>query len=88
MNEIVRVFTMAVMLFNICNQSPDTRKACMSDWDVWLYPELQRAWDLRFGIETPYESENSVSKRIQPFIYTGREFDLAAAVSYNTENKH
>ena len=86
MNEIVRVFTMAVMLFNICNQSPDTRKACMSDWDVWLYPELQRAWDLRFGIETPYESENSVSKRIQPFIYKGKEFDPGRRECYNDQN--
>ena len=48
---------MAVMLFNICNQSPQTRQDCMSDWDVWLYPEIQRGWDLRFGNEQPYQDE-------------------------------
>ena len=48
---------MAVMLFNMCNQSPQTRQACTTDLDVWLIPELQRAWDLRTGKETPYQEE-------------------------------
>ena len=48
---------MAMMLFTMCNQSPETRQACMSDWDVWLYPEIQRAWELRFGGEVPYQEE-------------------------------
>ena len=48
---------MIVMLFNICNQSPDTRKACLSDWDVWLYPEIQRGWDLYTGKYVPYQEE-------------------------------
>ena len=70
---------MAVMLFNMCNQSDFNRKACMSDWDVWLYPELQRIWDTRFP-------ENSMSKRIQPFIYTSREFDPRPRECYNDQN--
>ena len=57
-SEIGRWISMAMMLFNICNQSPETRQACMSDWDVWLYPELQRAWDIRTGKETPYQEED------------------------------
>ena len=64
-NELVRFFTMVVMLFNMCNQSPDTRKACMSDWDVWLYPELQRAWDLKFGREVPYQEERDALESIK-----------------------
>lgn len=88
MTEAVRIATMVMMLFNMCNQNDFNRKACTTDMEIWLYPELQRAWELRTGKETPYESENSMSKTIQPFIYTGREFNLAAAVSYNTENKH
>ena len=83
MTEIVRVATVAMMLFNMCNQSDFNRKACMSDWDVWLYPELQRAWELRSGKETPYESENPMSKAIQPFIYTSKEFDPGRRGCYN-----
>ena len=64
-NEIVRFFVMVSMLFNICNQSPDTRKACLSDWDVWLYPEIQRGWDLKFGRETPYQEEKDKLESIK-----------------------
>ena len=55
--KVGRWISMAVMLFNICNQGPEARQACMTDWDVWLYPEIQRAWDLRFGNEVPYQEE-------------------------------
>ena len=57
LDDLVRLFSMIVMLFNICNQSPDTRKACLSDWDVWLYPEIQRGWDLYTGKYVPYQEE-------------------------------
>jgi len=56
-SEIGRWITMVMMLFTMCNQSPETRQACMTDWDVWLYPELKRGWDLRFGGEKPYQEE-------------------------------
>jgi len=56
-NDLGRLFTMIVMLFNMCNQSPETRKACLSDWDVWLYPEIQRGWDLYTGKHVPYQEE-------------------------------
>ena len=48
---------MAVLLFNMCNSNPQAREACMKDWDVWLYPELQKGWDLYRGKETPYQNE-------------------------------
>ena len=38
---------------------PDNWQACTSDWDVWLYPELVRGWELYTGLETPYSSEVS-----------------------------
>lgn len=59
-NNVKRLIIMAVMLFNICNQNLQTRKACMSDWDVWLYPEIQRAWDLYTNAEKPYDEERRV----------------------------
>ena len=59
-SNIQRVITMAAMLFNMCNQNPQTRQACMSDWDVWLYPEIQRAWDLYTNVEQPYGEERRV----------------------------
>ena len=47
-----QIFTMVVMLFNICNQS-DFKKQCLSDWDQWLYPEIHRAWNLMTNYEKP-----------------------------------
>lgn len=58
--SIWRLITMMVMLFNICNQNPQTRKACLSDWEVWLYPEIRRAWALYTGDEKPYDEERRV----------------------------
>ena len=57
LSNILRFLHMCVMLFNICNQGPEARKACMTDWDVWLIPELHRAWDLYTGKEIPYQEE-------------------------------
>ena len=48
---------MLVMLFNICNQSDFNRQQCMKDWDVWLYPELVKGWELYTGEQTPYQEE-------------------------------
>jgi hypothetical protein len=42
-----------------CVTNPANWKACSSDWDVWLYPELVRGWDLYTGQEKPYSSEMS-----------------------------
>lgn len=38
---------------------PGNWKACTSDWDVWLYPELVRGWELYMGQEVPYSSKMS-----------------------------
>ena len=43
-----------------CATNPDNWKHCTSDWDVWLYPEIQRAWDLMQGSEKPYQEEKDV----------------------------
>jgi len=51
---------MAVLLFNMCNSNPQAREACMKDWDVWLYPEIQRAWEIYTGKEKPYQEENDI----------------------------
>ena len=64
LSNILRFLHMCVMLFNICNQSPQTRQACMSDWDVWLIPELQRAWDIYTEKETPYQEEKEILEDI------------------------
>ena len=48
---------MLVMLFNVCNQSDFNRQQCMKDWDVWLYPELVKGWELYTGEQTPYQEE-------------------------------
>lgn len=38
---------MVVMLFNMCNSNDFNRKACMKDWDEWLYPALYEAYQTK-----------------------------------------
>jgi len=64
LSNILRFLHMCVMLFNICNQGPEARKACMTDWDVWLIPEIQRGWDLYTGKEKPYQEEKEILEDI------------------------
>lgn len=39
---------------------PDNWKACTSDWDVWLYPELVRGWELYARETLPYQEESDI----------------------------
>ena len=43
-----------------CITNPDNWKYCLNDWDVWLYPEIHRAWELMSGEETPYQEEKDM----------------------------
>lgn len=54
---MLRAFSMAWMLLQICTQSPETVKLCMTDQHIWLWPEIQRAWDLYTERELPYQEE-------------------------------
>ena len=40
-----------------CVTIPENWKYCTKDLDVWLYPEIQRAWDLLTEQEVPYQTE-------------------------------
>ena len=64
MDQIFRLLSMFVMLFNICNQSDFNRQQCMKDWDVWLYPELQKGWELYTEKEKPYQNEKEILEDI------------------------
>ena len=57
LNDIITLWTMFVMLFNMCNQTNFTRKQCLTNWDEWLYPELIRGWNIKYGNEVPYQEE-------------------------------
>jgi len=48
---------MFILLFNMCNSSDFNRQQCIKDWDQWLIPELQRAWDIYTGKEELYQEE-------------------------------
>jgi len=41
----------------MCNSSDFNRQQCIKDWDQWLIPELQRAWDIYTGKEELYQEE-------------------------------
>ena len=56
-DTILRALGMAGMLFNICTQSAETVKLCMTDHHVWLWPEIRRGWELYTKREVPYASE-------------------------------
>ena len=60
LSEVTRLFTMVVMLFNMCNSNDFNRKQCLTNWDQWLYPELQRAWEIKSGASVPYQEEKDV----------------------------
>lgn len=45
------------MLFNMCNSNDFNRQQCMKNWDQWLIPVLQRAWDIYTGKEELYQEE-------------------------------
>lgn len=64
MDQIFRLLSMFVMLFNICNQSDFNRQQCMKDWDVWLVPELVKGWDLYTEKEKPYQREKEMLEDI------------------------
>lgn len=64
MDQIFTLLSMFVMLFNICNQSDFNRQQCMKDWDVWLYPELVKGWDLYTEKEKPYQREKEILEDI------------------------
>lgn len=57
LSPILNLLTMIIMLFNICNSNDFNRKQCMKDWDVWLFPEIQRAWDMYTEQYVPYQEE-------------------------------
>lgn len=52
------------MVFNMCNQSDINRQECMKDWDVWLYPELVKGWDIYTEKEKPYQREKEILEDI------------------------
>lgn len=56
-NDVGRLISTLVMMFNVCNSNEFNRQQCMKDWDVWLWPEIQKGFDLKFGIEIPYQQE-------------------------------
>ena len=52
------------MVFNMCNQSDINRQECMKDWDVWLYPELVKGWDIYTEKEKLYQREKEILEDI------------------------
>ena len=64
LSNILRLLHMLVMLFNMCNSNDFNRQQCMKEWDVWLIPELQRAWDIYTEKEKPYQEEKEILEDI------------------------
>ena len=62
---MLRAFSMTWMLFQICTQSPENIKACMTDQHIWLWPEVWRGVELYLQWELPYQEE-AVRLGIEP----------------------
>ena len=43
-----------------CAFNPNNWEYCTKDLDVWLYPELQRAWGIITEAEVPYQEEQEL----------------------------
>ena len=56
-STILKILEMFILLFNMCNSNDFNRQQCMKNWDSWLVPELQRAWDIYTGEEELYQEE-------------------------------
>jgi len=54
---VLRALSMAWMLLQMCTQSPENIKACMTDQHVWLWPEVWRGVELYMQWELPYQEE-------------------------------
>lgn len=47
-----------------CVTNTDNWKYCFTDWDVWLYPEIQRGIDLYLNPSSIYKEEQEKLKNI------------------------
>ncbi len=56
-STILRILESFILLFNMCNSNDFNRQQCMKNWESWLVPELQRAWNIYTGEEELYQEE-------------------------------
>jgi len=56
-NYIIFFFNMVVVP---CVTVPENWNYCYKNMDVWLYPEIQKGWDLYTGKEIPYQNEREL----------------------------
>ena len=56
-NYIILFFNMVVVP---CVTVPENWEYCYKDMDVWLFPEIQRGWDLYTEREKPYQEEQEI----------------------------
>ena len=56
-STILRILESFILIFNMCNSNDFNREQCMKNWDTWLIPELQRAWDIYTEKEELYQEE-------------------------------
>ena len=56
-STIIRILESFILIFNMCNSNDFNREQCMKNWDTWLIPELQRAWDIYTEKEELYQEE-------------------------------
>ncbi len=64
-STILRILESFILLFNMCNSNDFNRQQCMKNWDQWLVPELQRAWDIYTEKEKPYQEEDEKLRESQ-----------------------
>ena len=57
LNYIISFIGMVVIP---CVTVPQNWEYCTKDWDVWLYPEIQRGFDMLTEKELPYQDEREL----------------------------
>ena len=56
-NYIISFFHMVVVP---CVTVPENWNYCYKNMDVWLYPEIQKGWDIYTEKEIPYQNEREL----------------------------
>ena len=56
-NYIIFFFNMVVVP---CVTVPENWNYCYKNMDVWLYPEIQKGWDIYTEKEIPYQNEREL----------------------------
>ena len=55
---MMQALSMLILLLEVCTSNSFNLEACSKDHEIWLWPEIERGWNLYTGQEVPYQQES------------------------------